>query len=378
MNLPDAGKIVWDVIVIGAGPAGTVAARQMALAGVRVLMVDKAPLERWKVCGCCLNARALDKLRSLSLMHIPRQLSAVPLTELLVCAGRSFATLPLVGGVKLSREAFDAALVKEAVAVGVDFLPDTRAAVGRCGSRHREVLLTHGDQHITIKAKLVLGAQGLGGKLLPHLQRRNDIVRINSRVGAGTVLPVAPPFIEPGRIYMACASSGYVGLVVLEDGRLNVAAAFDRQRIRMAGGLGYLANHIAEEVGWPPIKGLAESRWRGTLALSRQAERVADHRLLLLGDAAGYVEPFTGEGMAWAITSAAEVTPLALCAVKKWSPNVADEWSKVYFKTIFSRQRICRRVSWGLRHPVLVRTAIRLLNRRPQLAQPVIKRLNAG
>ena len=54
-----ADLTTWDGIVIGAGPAGAMAARQLALAGRRVLLVEKKRFPRWKICGACLNGQAL-------------------------------------------------------------------------------------------------------------------------------------------------------------------------------------------------------------------------------------------------------------------------------------------------------------------------------
>ncbi len=102
---------------------------------------------------------------------------------------------------------------------------------------------------------------------------------------------------------MACGRRGYLGLVRLEDGRLNLAAALDPCWMRVCGGPGPAAARLLAEVGWPPVPNLAEQNWRGTPALTRQARRRAAERLFLIGDAAGYIEPFTGEGMAWALAA---------------------------------------------------------------------------
>src|SRR5437762_947004 len=55
LTLADAERRVWDVVVVGAGPAGAAAARELARRSVSVLLVDKAVFPRWKVCGSCLN-----------------------------------------------------------------------------------------------------------------------------------------------------------------------------------------------------------------------------------------------------------------------------------------------------------------------------------
>jgi 2-polyprenyl-6-methoxyphenol hydroxylase-like FAD-dependent oxidoreductase len=112
---------------------------------------------------------------------------------------------------------------------------------------------------------------------------------------------------------MATGRGGYVGLVRVEDGRLDMAAAFDPVFVKSVGGLGAAAETILREVGWPAPPALAEEPWKGTPALTRRARRLAGHRCFVVGDAAGYVEPFTGEGMAWAVMSAAAVAASA-CA----------------------------------------------------------------
>ena len=74
----EAAARSWDAVVVGAGPAGSVAARELARRGVSVLLVDKATFPRAKVCGCCLNAAALDTLAKIGLADLPRRCGAVP------------------------------------------------------------------------------------------------------------------------------------------------------------------------------------------------------------------------------------------------------------------------------------------------------------
>ncbi len=115
--------MTWDAIVIGAGPAGSVTARELARRGCRVLMVDKAAFPRAKVCGCCLNGAAVGTLEHLGLGHVLE--GAVPLDRVTVAAGSRTADLRLPRGVALSREVFDARLIDEAVKAGVEFRQET-------------------------------------------------------------------------------------------------------------------------------------------------------------------------------------------------------------------------------------------------------------
>jgi flavin-dependent dehydrogenase len=116
--------------------------------------------------------------------------------------------------------------------------------------------------------------------------------------------------------------------------------------------------------------------WRGTPALTRSARRLAAERVFVLGDAAGYIEPFTGEGMAWALTSAAAVAPLAARAAAHWRPTLAREWTACHARIVGGRQFVCRAAATVLRYPRLVRILIGVLARAPVLAVPAVRYLN--
>ncbi len=354
----------FDAAVIGAGPAGSVAARELARRGARVLLLDKGHFPRSKVCGCCLNGAAVRTLQKLGLGSVLK--SGVPLRAARIAAGRHAARVPLPGGVALSREAFDAALIEEAVRAGVAFRPGVAAKLGACEPGARAVLA--GAE--TVRARVVILANGLtGGDSAPDL---------GSRIGAGVTVPAAdaPAFFAPGTIFMATARGGYVGLVRVEDGRLDVAAAFDVAFAKARGGPGPAAEAVLAEVGWPRIAGLAELGWRGTPALTRRARALAGERWFAVGDAAGYVEPFTGEGMAWAVMSAAAVAPLAARAVRNWDESLVAEWAAAHRRAIGARQRTCRIVSRVLRSPALTTLTVRALSVLPPLARPVVAALN--
>jgi flavin-dependent dehydrogenase len=116
---------LWHAVVVGAGPAGSVAARELARCGRAVLLIDKSAFPRGKVCGCCLSGVALETLRSIGLGHVPAEQGAIPLKNINLAAGKSSAKLNLGRGVSLSRHRLDAALVEQAIAAGAHFLPET-------------------------------------------------------------------------------------------------------------------------------------------------------------------------------------------------------------------------------------------------------------
>jgi len=346
--------MTWDALVIGAGPAGSVTARELARQGCRVLLVDKSTFPRPKVCGCCLNGAAIRTLNQLGLGRVLE--AAIPLGRVRIGAGFRCAELNLPRGLALSREALDARLVEEAVNAGVAFRPG--------------VSVNH-ESELCSSAHIVIHACGLAGQGRPEA---------GSRLGAGVVLPaeVAPEFYCPQIIHMATGRGGYVGLVRLEDGRLDVAAAFDSGFVKSSGGLGPSAVALLHGVGWPMPAGLAEAHWRGTPALTRRPQRRAERGVFRVGDAAGYVEPFTGEGIAWAIMSAAALAPIAARAAKGWDDSLAREWEFVHRRLIAPRQRICRWIAWGLRSPAITGLAIRALQIFPRLSRPMVAGLNRG
>ena len=358
-DVEEAGVSPWDVVVIGAGPAGSVAARAAALRGLKVLLVDRATFPRRKVCGCCLNRHAISALAAAGLGDLPAKLGAAPLHRLKLGAGGRCADVRLPGGVALSREAFDTALIGEAMKAGATFQCGTAVHLDAGGT------LSNG-----LTAKAVIVADGLNGRA----RSAAPVVTAGSRIGAGAVLDDAPAEYEPGTIFMATGRGGYVGLVRLEDDRLDVAAAFDAEFVR-ARGLGRAAQAILQSSGLPAIAGLGEAHWKGTPPLTRAPVCVAGPRWFAIGDAAGYIEPFTGEGMAWAMASAVAVVPLVERAVQG-EGNLEAEWIAVHRRCVGERQWACRALAWGLKRPILSGLAVRGLRVIPALARPVVRSLN--
>lgn len=373
-TLTQATDRVWDVVIVGAGPAGSFAAITLARAGASVLLLDKDQFPRYKVCGCCLNRRALAALAANGLSDLTHRLGAVPLRTVTLAAQGKRAFAPLPGGVALSREAFDGALVQAAISCGAAFYPGTRTSLGEARADHREILLPHGGTAAVCKARVIVAADGLAGGLLAQEGAR--VTDSRSRLGAGTIVDDPPNGYERGTIYMACDGGGYVGLVRIEDDRLDVAAALDAEFVKSRGGLAQAASGIIDSAGLPPIPSLACLAWRGTPLLTQRAVRPAGERVLAIGDSAGYVEPFTGEGIAWALSSAAAVARFALEASRRWSPELSQQWTACYASTIARRQSACRLVAGALRRPRLTRGIIGVLAHAPGLASPLIGYLN--
>ena len=373
MNPAGTAGRTWDAVVVGAGPAGAVAARELARRGAAVLLVDKARFPRPKVCGCCLNGAAVAALKGIGLGHVLEESGAVPLRNVRLASGRTSAALRLPGGYALSRDILDPALIREAEKAGATFLPATVAKVDEADAEFRRVRLTparQGDE--CVAARVVVLASGLAGSTTPSR------LAPGSRLGAGAAVSAAttPAFYTPGTVYMATGRGGYVGLVRVEDGRLDIGAAFDPEFVRASGGLGSAAGAILGATDWPAVPGLAALPWKGTPALTRRPEAVAARRLFAVGDAAGYVEPFTGEGMAWAVASAAALAPIAFRAAAAWDDDYVRDWRRAHALVVGRRQGVCRAAARVLRSPALTRLAVRTLSLAPFLSRPVVAALN--
>jgi flavin-dependent dehydrogenase len=304
---------------------------------------------------------------------LPARCGAVALDRLVLAAGRRSATLELTGSVALSRERLDTALVEQAVQAGAHFLPGTLASLDpEENGGLRRVLLRQGDAAAAVRARVVLAADGLGGAFLARAGLSAPPAS-GARVGAGVVLDWDHPFYRAGTVYMACGRVGYVGLVRLEDGRLDLAAALDPAALRAAGGPGPPVAAVLREVGWPPLPAVALP-WKGTPPLTRAPRCLAVPRVFALGDAAGYVEPFTGEGMAWALASAEAVAPLAAEGARCWHPGLPAAWARRH-REVVGRRLLCRVTAAVLRRPALTRAFVALA-RVPALATTFVRLLN--
>lgn len=358
----------WDAIVIGAGPAGSLAARELAGQGLQVLLLDRAEFPRRKVCGCCLNGLALGTLNSVGLGQLVNEAGGVPLQQFRLAVQGRQSALPLPLGAALSREKFDLRLIEAAQQKGVTFVPKTKAQLGQLGKGFREVQTEAG----TYRSKTVIVADGLNSQIANQEDNRT-IIQAKSRIGGGTLIKDYPRFYEKGTIYMATGRQGYVGLVCLEDGRLDVAAAFDPVYVKQVGGLGVAAQQILARAGFPTINHLEDQNWKGTPPLTRSASKIAGERWFAIGDATGYVEPFTGEGMAWALASAVAVAPLV---GGEWHSEKMEQWQRIHRQRIRSRQGICRLISWMLKSQGLSRLGMSLVTYSPKLIHPLVSRLN--
>jgi flavin-dependent dehydrogenase len=363
-----------NATVIGAGPAGALAAALLAKRGVGVALLDKASFPRHKVCGCCLSPTAISALRAAGLDGLVERLGAVPLREMHLYNGSQRVVLEITDSFAVSRARFDNALVQAAVAAGAAFVPEVSATVRGCES-YRRILDIDG---IEASSKVVIAADGLAGTSLRGLRQFKPQIVADSKVGVGAVCsPRACDFYEPNVIYMFVGNGGYVGLVRLEDNSLDVAAALSSRVLRGCATPAEAVATMLRNARCPVPSDLFEVEWRGTVALSRRREHIAGERIFVVGDSASYVEPFTGEGIAWALLGALNVVPLAERGSLVWNPMLEEEWERTYYNQIRLRQRKTALVANILKNDVLRTMGAEVLARVPMLSSFLVESIHA-
>lgn len=358
---------LWDFVIVGAGVAGASAAAWCAMhhPDARILLLERSAWPRAKVCGSCLNPGGVRMLEELGVlgeagMSDPRSLraQAVPMRRVTVHRGARAVTLAHPGGLVIERSILDAALVRHAQNAGVRFEAGCSTRIGDRRDRAWTMHIQRGASMLDVRARILLIADGLSGTSLSHLPKFALRVSRASRIGLGAIIPPWRP--EPETTRMIVGSRGYFGAVELRDGRTCLGAAVDPAWVRAVGGPAEAIARIARSCALEPPE-LGDSRFRGTPELTRTRTRVAAPGLFVVGDAAGYVEPFTGEGMTWALHSARAAADIAAEALRSGESGLAEAaraWER------FSAHRLAPRQTWC--------RAVRLVTHRPNISTAAV------
>jgi geranylgeranyl reductase family protein len=285
--------MIWDVVVVGAGPAGASAARVAAAAGCDVLLVERATLPRYKTCGGGIIGPSAT---SLPAGMTPSYRDRVRTMEFTHNGGRTRvkrADGPLFGLV--NRDVFDAALVDAAVASGAKLRDGvTVTGVERISADLVELTVAGGEP---LRARAVVGADGSASRVARHVGVRCAQVDL----GLEVEIPVPDGVAErwSGRVLIDWGPiSGSYGWVFPKGDTLTVgviAARGNGDATRA-----YLAE-FTERLG---LAGYPPAISSGHLTRCRDIDSpLAAGRVLVAGDAAGLLEPWTREGISYALRS---------------------------------------------------------------------------
>ncbi len=291
----------FDVLVVGAGPAGSATAMRLARVGARVLLADRARFPRDKPCGGGLTGRALR--------HAPCDVAPVVehvVDRMVLRLGyrRRFARgteTPLI--LMTQRRRLDGFLAEQAAAAGAEFRDGARVE-GVEPADHGVTAVVAGSR---VSAAYLVGADGANGVVAKTVGVGDEIVRGVALEGNAPWGRLDPqPFERTAWVELGVVPGGY-GWVFPKGDHANVGVGgWGEQGPTLRDRLGRLARaHGLEPSDLADVRG-------HRLPMRRLGTRAAAGRVLLVGDAAGLVDPLSGDGMYEAFVSAELATQAIL------------------------------------------------------------------
>ncbi len=360
----------YDAIVVGAGPAGSALAAGLAGDGARVMLVEQAHHPRPKACAEYASPMIAEELARIGIPEDSWSEDAVALTGMDIHAGGHVARITYADrrGPRtawgLDRRRFDSLLASHAAASGAELHEGVRAVAlidegGRVsGARIRDTAT--GDER-TIRADWVIGADGARSRVARLLGVERP-VRFPRRLGLVAHYTGNAALTDHGEMHVG--RGWYVGLAPTPGRELNVGMA-----LPMTAGTPSAASRFASAIdGLPAVaRRLAHSERlspiRGASPIGHRVSDVAGQGWVLIGDAAGFVDPFTGEGIHRALRSAR-----AAASALRAGGDVAAAYRRERRQAFAAKSTLSWLVQAFLAVPPLLEHAVGRLEARPMVA----------
>jgi flavin-dependent dehydrogenase len=346
-----------EIAVVGGGPAGAVVATLLARAGREVVLIERSPVPRWRAGGVFTSPATTAALRAIGLEEAALRALARPIPGLRVetPGGTSFrltygddGTLvaPAVG---LDRPALDAALLEMAGRAGAEIRMAATVRRATFGGGPG-LVIERGQAMERVAADVIIGADGLRSVVA----RSVGVVReapLGPRVGLTFhVRDPEPDALRDGR--MCVLDGAYCGLAPVPGGRINVgivlASAAWRRNLSLRGAA-WVASRVLADVHLAadptPCDEIA-----GAAPLGHRVTRRAGDEWLLIGDAAGFLDPFTGEGLHRALVSA-QLAAAAVDARLRGERDALRQYDRAMSARFATKDIVSRIVQGILSHP---------------------------
>ena len=367
-----------DVAVIGGGPAGAAVAGHLASRGWLVAVLERTPAWRWRACGVFSSPASVTALHrtGLSETTLARVTRPIPAMRVETVRGTRFRltygdhglrTAPAVG---FDRSALDPALLDQAADCGADVRRGVAVRAVRLPSRRgepAELEVDDGQGGSRLRAAVVIGADGARSLVAraAGVRRRSPLA---DRIGLTFHVP--DPVAGAHDARMVVLHGGYVGLAPVPGGRVNVGIVLDgrwRDRLRKEGGrataTAILARVAPELADSGPCDHLA-----GAMPLAHGVARRAGPGWLLVGDAAGFLDPFTGEGLHRALVSA-ELAAIAIDGLLHGHRRDLEGYSRAMRRRFRGKDVVSLLVQLFLSRPALFEHAAIRLAARPDVRE---------
>jgi menaquinone-9 beta-reductase len=357
-----------DVLIAGAGPAGSALAAGLARSGASVILLEAAHHPRPKACAEYASPRIVEELARIGLAPDAWRPDAIPLAGMRMVAGKRSAMVTYADrrGPRrawgLDRTRFDARLAAHAADSGAELVDGTRlVGLDVDGGRVTGATARAADgTRRRIGAGLVVGADGVRSTVA-RLTGVERPVRWPRRLGLVAHHAGDPELAGHGEMHVG--RGYYVGLAPLPDGQLNVGMALPMDGRTPAGqrfaaaiaGLPAVAARLAGRERLTPI--------RGASPIGHRVADVAGPGWLLVGDAAGFVDPFTGEGIHRGLRSARA----ALDAIAGWT-DPAAAYRRERSAAFAAKSALSWLIQGFLAAPPLLEHALARLGDRPRTA----------
>jgi geranylgeranyl reductase family protein len=365
-----------EVIVVGGGPAGSATALLLARAGREVLLLDKARFPRHKACSEYINPGGVAALAELGLLDEVMAAGAHRLSEMRIHSpdGGQFTAsferaAPGRYALGLSRYRLDALLLDAARSAGVTVLERAHARNVWLDSGASVEVFTNGTA-TRLHAPLIVGADGhhscvtrsLGLEQTQRWPRRVGLV-VHYRQVAGNDCG--------GDMYVT--PDGYAGVAPLEDGLTNIAVVMPEERVQRREGT--IEDLFEERLAAVPelrrrLDGAVQvGSVRGIGRLGHRVRRPAGDGYLLVGDAAAFLDPFTGDGIYEALRGALLAAPVIDRALTAGDVSAsALEPYRAERRRVFTMKRqLCWVVQGFVHSPAAMNYVTRRLKRREAL-----------